>query len=296
MRNSDESLLKSFTLNRDEAAFRTLAERYLSLIFHTALRRTNNRPLAEEVSQNILCALAKKAASLAKTPDLLPAWLHRATLFESSKAMRSESSYQRRKHLQQADDVSDNNSPWCDAVPHLDQALDKLPESDRSVLLLHYFENRPFPKIAQALGKNPAAVQKQSQRALEKLSRILRSKGVALSATVLATGLTSELAKAAPAALLQSATAAVLSGSATYSTTSLTLMFATKSKAFIPLALMLLITPLIFQQGAISRAIHRNEKLRIQIASGAPSSERNLNSSQRTVSYRSTSSGRITIQ
>ena len=295
MQDSDESLLKSFALNRDEAAFRILAERYLGLIFHTALRRTDNRSLAEEVSQNILCALAKKASSLAKISDLLPAWLHRATLFESSKAMRSEFSYQRRKLLQHPESISTVTSPWSDAIPHLDRALDKLPEADRSLLLLHYFENRPFPKIAEALGKNPAAVQKQSQRALEKLSRILRSKGVTLSATVLVTGLTSELAKAAPAAFLQSATAAVLTGSATYSTTGLTLMFATKSKALIPLALLLLLTPLVFQQVAISRAVNRNNTLRIQIASSAPPMGRASSSRQDTVSIRSTPSGRITI-
>ena len=264
MPDSDESLLKSFALDRNEKAFRILSERYLGLIFHTALRRTNNRQLAEEVSQKILCAVAKKASALAKNPDLLPAWLHRATLFESTSAMRSEISHQRRKQLMTPDDSAENSSHWTEALPHLDQALDNLPESDRRVLLLHYFENRPFPKIAQTLGKNPDTVKKQSQRALEKLSRILRSKGVTLSATVLATGLTSELAKAAPAALLQSATAAVFSGSATYSTTGLTLMFATKSKALIPFAVLLCAVPLTLQQVAISSARSQNQALRAQ--------------------------------
>ena len=268
MRATDESLLKSFAISRDEAAFRALADRYLGLVFHTALRRTNNRPLAEEVSQNILCALAKKASALAKNPDLLPAWLHRATLYESSKAMRSESSHQLRKQLQHPDNIAGTNtpqaSPWSDAVPHLDIALDKLPESDRSLLLLHFFEDRPFPKIAQALGKNPAAVQKQSQRALAKLARILRGRGVTLTATAIAAGLTSELAKAASPTLLQSATAAVLSGSATYSTTGLTLMLAAKSKVLVPLAILLCAVPLALQQVAISSVRNHNEALRSQ--------------------------------
>jgi len=295
MRDTDESLLRSFAIHRDEEAFRTLADRYLGLVFHTALRRTNNRPLAEEVSQNILCALANKASSLARNPDLLPAWLHRATLFESSKAMRSESSHQRRKQLQQPDEIASADSPWSDAIPHLDLALDKLSESDRGILLLHFFENRPFPKIAQALGKNPAAVQKQSQRALAKLARILRGRGVTLTATAIAAGLTTELAKAAPVALLQSAATAVLTGSATYSTTGLTLMFATKSKVLIPLVLLLLLAPLIFQQVAISRALNRNENLRIQLATTAPPTERNGSFRQYPVAIRSTPSGRITI-
>lgn len=269
MRNSDESLLKSFALKRDDAAFRALVDRYLGLIFHTALRRTGNRPLAEEISQNILCALAKKAPSLAKNPDLLSAWLHRATLYESSKAMRSESSHQRRKQLQHPDAIpptaAQESSPWSDAVPHLDVALDKLPEADRGILMLHYFEKHSFPSIARSLGKNPAAIQKQAQRALEKLSRLLRSRGVALSVTAVAAGLTSEFSKAAPAALLQYATTAVLSGTTTYSTNGLTLMMISKSKALIPLAVLLFSVPLILQQMAISKTQRLNAELRASL-------------------------------
>lgn len=268
MRDSDESLLKSFAANRDEAAFRALADRYLGLIFHTAFRRTGSRPLAEEVSQNILTALAKKASSLAKNPDLLPAWLHRATLYESSKAMRSESSHQRRKQLRHPDTIpptAGEPSPWSDAVPHLDLALDKLPESDRGILMLHYFENRSFPTIARSLGRNPAAIQKQAQRALEKLARLLRSRGVALSVTAVAAGLTSEFAKAAPVAFLQSATTAVLGGTTTYTTTGLTLMTLSKSKALLPLALLLCAVPLALQQIAISRIQANNTALRANL-------------------------------
>ena len=61
MTATDESLLIAFASHRDEKAFRVLADRYLGLVFHTAMRRTNQRQLAEEISQNILCALAEKA-------------------------------------------------------------------------------------------------------------------------------------------------------------------------------------------------------------------------------------------
>ena len=74
MPDSDASLLKSFAATRDEKTFRVLADRYLGLIFHTAVRRTRNRPLSEEVSQNVLCAMAKKAGALAKNPERLAAW------------------------------------------------------------------------------------------------------------------------------------------------------------------------------------------------------------------------------
>ncbi len=268
--DSDESLLKSFAARRDGRAFRQLADRYLGLIFHTALRRTGDRQLAEEIAQNILCALAKKAAPLARKPELLPAWLHRATLFESSKAMRSESSQQRRKQLASPADSPEPPSVWSETIPHLDAALDKLPDADRRVLLLHYFDNRPFPAIARALGKNPEAVKKQSLRALEKLRRLLLSRGVTVSAVTLAAGLGAELAKAAPAAFLKSATAAVLAGTASYSTSGLTLMTAAKSKMLAAAVVLLCLAPLAVQRIFLSKAETRIAALRSHSANLAP--------------------------
>ncbi|MCX6878210.1 MAG: sigma-70 family RNA polymerase sigma factor [Verrucomicrobia bacterium] len=263
MTDTDESLLKAFAGNRDEMAFRALADRYLGLVFHAAMRRTQNRQMAEEISQNILCALAQKASALAKNPDRLPAWLHRATLYESSNAMSAETSHQRRKLLQLPAATQPDDSAWSDAIPHLDAALDKLPDADRQVLLLHFFENRSFPGIARSLGKSTVAVQKQSQRALEKLARLLRAKGVTLTAATVATGLSAEFAKAAPLTFVHSAATAVLTGTATYSTTALTLMFAAKSKALVPLIILLCALPLALQQVAISNARSRIAQLQV---------------------------------
>jgi DNA-directed RNA polymerase specialized sigma24 family protein len=132
MTERDEELLESFAGSRDEAAFGILAGRYGGLVLHTALRRTGDRQMAEEVCQNVLCAMAKKAPQLAKDPARLVPWLHRATLYESHKAMRSESSYRRRKALQEAAAIPEEasgESPWAEAVPHLDVALDRPPDA-----------------------------------------------------------------------------------------------------------------------------------------------------------------------
>lgn len=63
MRDSDGPLLKSFATDRSEEAFRLLTKRHLGLIFHTALRRTENRPLAGEISRNVSLAMARKSGS-----------------------------------------------------------------------------------------------------------------------------------------------------------------------------------------------------------------------------------------
>lgn len=266
MQETDSHLLTRFATHRDEAAFGELTNRYLGLIYHAALRRTGDRQLAEEVSQNVLCAVVRKASGLAKHPDRLPAWLHRATLFESSKAMRSEASHQRRKQLVHPDGIAITGdadiSGWTAALPILDLALDRLPDADRGIVLRHYFEGKSFSEIGGEVSRPAATVQKQCRRALDKLARILRGKGVALSVTVLATGLTSQTAKAAPTVLMKFAATKALAGAASHSTTTLTLYMAMKSKAALPLCLFLLTAPLAFQQIAISHAASRNESLR----------------------------------
>lgn len=295
MQETDGQLLTRFASHRDEAAFGELTARYLGLIYHVALRRTGDRQMAEEVSQNVLCAVVRKAAGLAKHPDRLPAWLHRATLFESSKAMRSEASHQRRKQLVHPDGVAITGDAvaWDAALPLLDLALDRLSDADRAIVLRHYFEGKSFSQIGGEVSRPAATVQKQCRRAIEKLARILRGKGVMLSAVALTSGLATQSAKAAPPLLLKSAAAKALAGAASHSTTSLTLFMAMKSKAALPLALLLLASPLALQQLAISRAAARNESLRAALATvETPSRTASPTSPVRTVS---TGNRRVTI-
>ena len=200
-----EDLLNAFVKSNDEQAFRRLAERYSGLIFHTALRTLNDRTLAEDVAQRVLGVLAKKASQVARGNAPLAAWLHRTTILEAKSAHRSESRHHRKKEalMRAPADSSDSNDPaWKDALPHLDAAIDTLPEADRHVLLLHFVNEMTFPEIAARIGKSAAAVQKQSRRALETLQRILGKRGVTLSLGILTTGLTAEMVKAAPVLLI----------------------------------------------------------------------------------------------
>jgi DNA-directed RNA polymerase specialized sigma24 family protein len=74
---------------RSESAFVALVDRVAGLVLSSALRRTGNAALAEEVAQNVLAVLARKAAALRSHPNL-SAWIFRTTQLESARAMRSE--------------------------------------------------------------------------------------------------------------------------------------------------------------------------------------------------------------
>lgn len=208
---SDEELLKAFADNRDNTVFRELAGRYGGLIYHVALRSLGDHGQAQDVAQRVLVDLARKAGNLAKSPAPLPAWLHRATFLAAKTARRTEKRHQRKKealmHIHPEPPSPAEAPPWTDALPHLDAAIDRLPETDRIVILLHYVKGMTFPQIAASLGKSAAAVQKQSRRAIGSLQKTLSHRGVALSATVLTSCLASEMAKAAPALAIPSVAA-----------------------------------------------------------------------------------------
>ena len=215
MNPTDSQLLKQFATEGDESAFEVLSQRYLGLIFNTARRRTNNRALAEDAAQRVLCILVKKAGALSQRDLALGPWIHRTTLYEASKVMRSESSHQKKKSELERESRAQDNEPtesqYLDVLPHLDQALDRLPETDRKILLLHYFEGLTFEQIAPKIGKSLAATQKRSQRALQKMSGLLQRKGVTLSVVSFTSLLGAELSQGATPTLVKTLTAQSLS-------------------------------------------------------------------------------------
>lgn len=250
---SDHDLLRDFVESRNERAFRHLAERHSGLIYHTALRVWNDRSLAEDVSQRVLGVLAAKAAKVLRDDIPLSAWLHRTTVLEAKAVQRGEARHHRKKEaLMQEDDPSAttrDDSRWQDALPHLDAAIDSLPEADRRVLLLHFVDGMTFPQVADRLRKSTVAVQKQSQRALAKLQQILGRRGVALSIGLIASGLTAEMAKAAPLAFVTALGAKPWLAK----TTSQVLVVKKTTVAAIAATALLCGVPLARQQAAIQR-------------------------------------------
>ena len=108
---------------------------------------------------------------------------------------------------------SKGSSQWDEIEPILDGAMGELPERDRDLVLLRYFENKSFKEIAAAVGISDDAAQKRVGRALEKLREIFGKRGVKVTSTGLAAALLASATQAAPAAL--TATVTALTGAST---------------------------------------------------------------------------------
>ena len=230
--------LAQFASTGEEPAFAAVVEEFGGLVFNGALRRTGDRQMAEEVSQNVFAIAARKARKLSRHP-LLKAWFHTTTRLEASKAMQSRRRYRRRietlaeeMKLDAQSLTVEERENWREALPLLDESLDRLPPVDREILLGRFFEERSFREIAASSGASEAACKMRLKRALSKLNGWLTRRGVTLSATALATCLTAELSKAAPVAVSASLPAnAITASSGVTVTTILTNTLNTMSTA-----------------------------------------------------------------
>ena len=194
-----ENHLLAYVRSGDEAAFAKVVAAYSSLVYGTAYRKTRNVQLAEEVTQNVFVLLARKAEKLVSRPSL-GGWLHRTALLASQNLLRSEAAHRRRTELfKEKGDLSSGQDIEI-FFEGVDEALNKLSESDRTVVMMRFFEEKEFREIGAKVGKSPDAVQKQIRRALDKLNRTLTAKGATFSLATIGLVLSSELAKAAPVA------------------------------------------------------------------------------------------------
>ncbi len=221
-----KALWKRYVQRRDPHDFEAIVSRFAGMVIGVAQRRTGDQGTAEEVAQNVFTLLARKAAEV--EPDQLAGWLHRTALLNASNALRKES--RRRRKLEDYSNEmksamttpEDAEAIWEEAVPMLDKAIDELPDGQRKVVLMRFFEERSFKDIGMAIGKGEDAGRKRLTKALEKLSKLLKGRGVVLPATAIAAFLTkqahSSVSSTTVHSISQSAIAAVASSSTLTST------------------------------------------------------------------------------
>ncbi|MDB6136750.1 MAG: hypothetical protein JWM59_4993 [Verrucomicrobiales bacterium] len=264
--SDDAQLLQAFSRGGSQEAFATLARRYAGLLYHAALRQTGQADLAEEAAQNALAILARKAGFLLQSGPSLSAWLHRTVCFEAAKLRRRERRHEDRLMKHRHDltrEPGDTSLPevWEQVAPCLDEALNELPESDRQVVLLKYFEGWSFEEMARRLGGQSAAWRQRGSRALQRLRNRLARRGVVVPLAVLSAGLGSALTQTASATVTASLAAAPLAAAGSLSWKTLTLntlnTMNIKQLSLTAALAAALLVPLGFQSAAVLRAESR---------------------------------------
>ena len=210
---SDVRLLEAWVRHQRQADFTEIVRRHLGLVRGIA-RRQLDQDCSEDIAQQVFAILARKASSLSSLRSL-GAWLHQVTLLECRRAVRSRIRERRNQEAAMQNlTIADARDPLVEALPYLDAAIAGLSESDRELILLRYNEGLTFSQAAKLTGRKEAALRQQASRAVEKLSGMLRRRGVCVPAATLTTGLGLHLAgsSTASAALLVSAAALTSAG------------------------------------------------------------------------------------
>jgi RNA polymerase sigma factor (sigma-70 family) len=179
---NDDCLIKEYAAAGSEGAFRAIVTRHVNLVLATAKRQVGDQALAEEITQDVFAALAKKAARLSGS-GTLAGWLYKTTLLEAKAHIRSEC---RRKSREQVSAElsrieTEGSSLLEPLAPLLDEGLLQLRESERAALMLRYFEDRSLREIGAELGLQEEAARKRVSRALERLTRFFKARGFAVA-------------------------------------------------------------------------------------------------------------------
>jgi RNA polymerase sigma factor (sigma-70 family) len=221
----DMALVREFAVQQSETAFETLVARHLDLVHSAAVRQVGDPHLAEEITQAVFLILARKAASL-RAETFLTGWLFKTTRYAAATELRAIARRRRREteahNMTTLTAETTEETAWPHIAPLLDEALARLNETDRRVLLLHYFEGRTLAETGAALALTEDAARKRVTRGLDKLRKYFVKRGVTLTATVIAGAVAANSVQAAPAGLAMTVTAAAAKGAAM--TTSITII------------------------------------------------------------------------
>jgi RNA polymerase sigma factor (sigma-70 family) len=217
---SDLDLLRQFARENSQDAFTALVNRHVNLVYTAALRQVRSPQLAEEIAQSVFADLARDAGKL-KPETILTAWLYSVTRRTAIDAIRKES----RRQLREQTAVEMNNmnataNDWTQIEPLLDDAMAALDETDRSAILLRYFENKNLREVGESLKISDDAAQKRVSRAVERLREFFSKRNVTIGASGLAVLISANAVQSAPIGLAATiSAAAILAGTAVHTST-----------------------------------------------------------------------------
>ena len=219
---SDWDLLRQFARENSQDAFGEIVRRHLDLVYSAALRQVRSPELAEEVARSVFTDLARDAGKL-KADTILTAWLYAVTRRTAVDVVRKESRRQLREQIatemNTTNDIShfakcEMGPAWAEIEPLLEDAMAALDETDRSAVLLRFFENKSLREVGVALGASEDAAQKRVSRAVERLREFFSKRNATIGASGLVVLISANAVQSAPVGLVVTISAATLAGTA----------------------------------------------------------------------------------
>lgn len=162
----------------DQGAFKELFSRIAPRVHAFFLRAFRKKALADDLLQTTFLNVHRARAGYARGAPVRP-WIF--TIANNVRLDELRRRYRLRAEAseEEIDRVADPSISANDALSDgetaraVRAAIDRLPESQRVVVLLHRYEELTFAQIAQALGTTEGAIKLRAFRAYEQLRAAL---------------------------------------------------------------------------------------------------------------------------
>ena len=184
MERGDDVQLIHAVLSGDDSAFDILVEKYQKSVHALAWRKIGDFHHAEEITQDTFLRAYQKLSTL-KNPSRFLRWLYVITNRLCLNWLRKEKKHE--KQLQSLEDtpmeeVAESayeryvlEQRETEATEQrfeiVNKLLEKLPESERTVVTLHYLGEMPTAEISKFLGVSVKAIRTRLHRARKRLKK-----------------------------------------------------------------------------------------------------------------------------
>lgn len=189
-KHSEEAALIRRVQARDELAFREIVERYQSNVFSIIYGILRNRNDAEDIAQQVFAKVYFSIRNFDFRSSLLT-WIYKITVNECYDYLRkkrvrklvyeSDFSQEDSERMQASDPAVDPRVPVDTQLAQRDlimKLLAKIPEDERSLILLKEVEGRSVEELAQMTGLNENTIKvklfRTRQKLLKAATRLLR--------------------------------------------------------------------------------------------------------------------------
>lgn len=154
---------------QDRDSPEAVIRRYSDMVYRLAFARTGNRSDAEDLYQEVFLRYLTRAPAFT-SEEHRKAWLLRV-------AVNCANRFHAAPWRKRTEPLSEALSVPAPEGEDLWEELRRLPERDRTVLHLYYYEDMTTEEIAKLLDRNPATVRSQLLRARAKLKKLLVEEG-----------------------------------------------------------------------------------------------------------------------
>ena len=175
----DKDILVQFgNKNTRNSAFSELVKKYQERIYWHVRRIVIDHEDADDVVQEIFIKIYKNLESFREASQLFT-WIYRIATNESLTFIKKK----QRQHMQSIDDIQHElvdkiqNGPYIDGdeiQKRLQEAILTLPDKQRLVFNMKYFETLKYDEIAEITGTSVGALKASYHLAVKKIENLLK--------------------------------------------------------------------------------------------------------------------------